>query len=313
MIKINKKNTTILYSIIFVLLILYIFSVTFFSNNAKNKKAYTKYTLIDEKLLSEINLITIQKNTSEQLVFFFKDNMWLITYNNDLQSGIPVDINTLKNFFVYFFKIQNIYKVSDNYNENNAYGLTQNNQTKINFYTNNSEDYEFCFGNLDFSQSKRYFSTNSKKGVYLINSDFDSFLTTSSQFWADPLIISTQIKDSVLQMGEIQSISIKNYEDNSSNYINSSSENWSENSAKLLELRHGGQNTDQNYLQQKKLYNLDLEMGDKSSINMQIFETSEENQFICKITFNSNKLKSEFSYDVKISLWTYNKIKEITL
>ena len=45
---------------------------------------------------------------------------------------------------------------------------------------------------------------------------------------------------------------------------------------------------------------------------MQIYKTDDESQFVIKtIYINSDKSKTE--YNSYISLWTYNKIKEITL
>ena len=55
-------------------------------------------------------------------------------------------------------------------------------------------------------------------------------------------------------------------------------------------------------------------MGNKSDINIDIFANANlENEFIVRTTFSSEMLNQSFSYETTISLWTYNKIKEMML
>ena len=82
---------------------------------------------------------------------------------------------------------------------------------------------------------------------------------------------------------------------------------------KLLDLRKGGIPGQNITLAPEQLdFQIWLEIGNKSQIEMQIYKTDDESQFVIKtIYINSDKSKTE--YNSYISLWTYNKIKEITL
>ena len=143
--------------------------------------------------------------------------------------------------------------------------------------------------------------TGESTQVYEIDDSMDSYLTTSIQSWTEPYIISRQIVSTDIQT------------------INRKAD--IENKEKLLELRHGGLpelseltaliiNENQNPETE-----LAIENGDKSRILLEIYKSvNDETSYIIKADYYKPDSKSAFYTSwLKISSWTYNKIKEITL
>ena len=56
-----------------------------------------------------------------------------------------------------------------------------------------------------------------------------------------------------------------------------------------------------------------LETGNLCQIEIDIFATETDEEYTVRIKFYSELSQKEFSYCTAISLWTYNKIKEIML
>ena len=201
-----------------------------------------------------------------------------------------------------FVNLCSKHKMAKAGNKNNvqAYGLTQEDVTVISLYKDGQEYEHLFFGDTDFSQTGRYFTTNELNSVFLFDSSFDNYLSVNTQVWCDPYIISSQLKNSVFNMGDIQNLS-------------------TDSAQKLLELRHGGfaeQSEIEAVLNNttKQLEDIHLQMGDKSTIVLSIYNSIlTDNEYILKTTFISDRTGQSFSYFTKISLWTYNKISEITL
>ena len=98
---------------------------------------------------------------------------------------------------------------------------------------------------------------------------------------------------------------------------------------KLLDLRHGGfisniqsnqdeknpenayKNGHQNKEYESKM-TIFLELGNKNQITLNLFQLK-ENSFVSVESVYENSVGEKFVYNSQISLWTYNKIKEITL
>ena len=55
-----------------------------------------------------------------------------------------------------------------------------------------------------------------------------------------------------------------------------------------------------------------LELGNKNQITLNLFQLK-ENSFVSVESVYENSVGEKFVYNSQISLWTYNKIKEITL
>lgn len=271
--------------------------------SSSDKRESIKSSLVNAKYQSSINQIDLY-NTNGLLslkkisnkVFSF----WVLT-DKDGSYLSPADSQKVENLILELTKVRNMYKLSDKININSSFGLTDSSAFHIKYYY--SEGFhDLTFGNQDFSLSGRYLMTDKNTNVYEINSDLDSYLSTSLQSWSEPFIISQQVLGK-LSVNDIQSC--KTLYQNKTSKI--------DDIQKLLDLRKGGIPSQNITLDPEKLdFQIWLEIGNKSQIEMQIYKTDDESQFIIKtIYINSDKSKTE--YNSYISLWTYNKIKEITL
>ncbi len=324
----SKKNLSkkILYLADLLLAILFAFS---FVKTCKNdKREAVKTALVNPKYQPTISKIEIYQGERDNLekkqnqgdcnfISLEKNgDYWTISQKNNPYS-LPADCQRVEKFISELTKIRNMYKLSDKIEKNSAFGLTDQSTFHIRYYYDDNDDnkmensksnssfgknlpgenfHELSFGNQDFSLTDRYLMTDSKATVYEINSDLDSFLTTSVQNWTEPYIISQQV------LGTIKESDIQN-------------QNISD-KAKLLELRHGGLPTEKS-LENKKSpaipeFSLPIQLGNKSAIQLDIFKSQSDTEFTVRAIYTRPD-KSQSTYYSKISSWTYNKIKEITL
>jgi hypothetical protein len=298
MIKITLKKVFALYSVLAIFLLLYFLSFNVFSGNKEHKKHFQDIQLLHEADISTIDQILIQNNTTA-ILLERQNNMWLACKDFNFDNLIPADTQQLQKLFV---NLCSKHKMAKAGNKNNvqAYGLTQEDVTVISLYKDGQEYEHLFFGDTDFSQTGRYFTTNELNSVFLFDSSFDNYISINTQVWCDPYIISSQLKNSVFNMGDIQNLS-------------------TDSAQKLLELRHGGfaeQSEIEAVLNNttKQLEDIHLQMGDKSTIVLSIYNSIlTDNEYIVKTTFISDRTGQSLSYFTKISLWTYNKISEITL
>ena len=313
MINPSKKQLIIIYSFAAILAVLYILSLTVFSKTVKSKKHIQQLQLLHEADISNIDIITIQ-NGAAAVILTRTDNMWLIVNQNDVNDRIPADTQRLQKFFVLLVSKHNMTKAGKSDSSNgNAYGLDSDQATVITLYKNGTAYEKLSFGALNFSQTERYFTTQELKSVYLAGQEFDGFLNVSVQSWADPYIISEQLKNDVFMMGEPQGISIL-YDRNSDGVLRQAQEPQNFDFEKLFELRHGGFAEN---LPAEQVLSFVIQMGDKSSIQLDISQIiSDEdsaNAYIVKTTFDSERTQKTVSYTTQISQCTYNKISEMML
>lgn len=300
MIKVTSKKIFAVYALCAVLILLYVLSLTAFAPDGKNKRQAQNIQLLHEADIAAIDQIIIQNNSSA-ILLIRQNNMWLASSDFSGDNFIPADTSMLQKLFVNLATVHKMTKAGKK-NDVQTYGLSQNDVTAISLYKDGLEYEHLFFGNPDFTQSERYFTTSELNSVFLIDTSFDSFLSVSSQTWYDAYLISSQLKEQVFQMGDIQSLS-------------------KEAAQKLLELRHGGFASVQeiNLVQANTVmpeYNLTLHMGDKSVIKLDFYNcdiAKDASDYVVKVEFNSARTGQSFTYYTKISLWTYNKIKEITL
>ncbi len=316
----SKKAIVILYTFTAFLILFFILSISLFSSSAKGKKHIQKIELLHQADISNIDIITIQ-NGNQNIILSKSDNSWLLINPQNDKNKIPADTDKLSQFFVMLCSTHDLIKAGKadirelKENSLNSYGFDQNNGTTITLYKNSSPYQQLYFGSLNFSQSQRYFTTNELNSVFLAGPEFENFLSTSVQSWVDPYIISEQLRNSVFTMGEVQTVTFYDYINKKNYKLENSKDQDKEKINKLLELRHGGfAQIKQDLDSLNKEAGLSFEMGDKSNIYMELYlHPAEENEYIVNVTFNSERLSKSFSYTSQISLWTYNKIKEMML
>ncbi|MBR4789714.1 MAG: Gldg family protein [Treponema sp.] len=287
----DRIISILLLSLITILTITELLYLTVFSKTGEKKRHQQEIQLLHEADISQIDGIIIQGN-NEGLILKRTDDMWLLTDMSNPGSDIPADTQRLAKLFVNLVSKHTMTKTGKKDSTIiNTYGLDETNGTVISLFKNGTEYQRLYFGSTDFSQSRRYFTTLELNSVFLFDSSFENFLSTSVQSWSDPYIISQQLKDEVFQMGEPQDVD-----------------------PKIFELRHGG--IAESLIDLPLDLSFTIQMGDKSTITLDIYEYPTDDsvqEYVVSTTFDSPRLGKSFSYKTKISLWTYNKIKEIML
>ena len=312
MVKVTKKKITIVYIFIILLALLYILSFTLFNSNGQKKKYSQQIVFIHEADISNIDGFVIQ-TPQDSIMIKKSNNMWLVVQNENLDNPIPADIQKLKSLFLALADKKTISKAGSK-SELTSYGLDSKNSSLILIYKNGSLYKTLQFGELDFSQTQRYFTDDELNSVFYFDISFDSFINSSAQSWCDPYIISSQLKDSVFNTGDIQSASVYDYVQSRGAALTTETQDWTTKISKLLELRHGGfVQKLQPDSQSNLLTKIHLETGNMAQIQIEIFAADSEEEYITKTTFISELTGQTFTYYTAISLWTYNKIKEIML
>ena len=168
MIKVTSKKLFIIYAASAILLLLYFFSFNVFSGNKEHKKHFQDIQLLHEADISTIDQILIQNNTTA-ILLERQNNMWLACKDFNFDNLIPADTQQLQKLFV---NLCSKHKMAKAGNKNNvqAYGLTQEDVTVISLYKNGQEYEHLFFGDTDFSQTGRYFTTNELNSVFLFDS-----------------------------------------------------------------------------------------------------------------------------------------------
>ena len=319
MINPSKKTMGISYAVAAAFTLLFILSITVFSpsSNTNKKRHSIQLQLIHEADISNIDIITIQQADSA-ISLTRADNMWLLANQNDVNDKIPADTERLKSFFVLLASKHMMTKAGNTAKNDNSYGLDKHDSTVITLYKNGTVYQSLNFGDLNFSQTQRYFTTAEVKAVFLAGSEFEPFLTTSVTSWADPYIISSQLLNDVFLMGLAQTADFFDYKTNRLETLTTADDEQKKSIQKLFDLRHGGfVETDSNQTSdntQNKALSVKIQMGDKSQISLDLFEhPAIENEYIVYTTFESERLAKNFTYKTQISAWTYNKISEIML
>ena len=312
MLKIKNKY---LYIIIVILIFLYVFSFIF---QRSDKRKSLKSTLINPSYVNEIEYFELFDGDKEKLIFKKNGNVWEIhkNYENNIQK-LPAESTIIKDFFKTASGVVNMYKISDTFTENNSFMILKPGYIQFK-YTYKDKIYEIYFGAQDFSLSSRFVMSGKSTDIYEIPNFMDKYLTTSVQFWCDSSLISQNVFGKI-QVSDIQKNCI----------IYDEKVHVISDLQKLLDLRHGGfisniqsnqdeQNPENAYKNghQNKEYEskmtIFLELGNKNQITLNLFQLK-ENSFVSVESVYENSVGEKFVYNSQISLWTYNKIKEITL
>ena len=292
------KNNKILIVLAAILATLYILSFTK-SCTSKDSREKIKTSLVNQKYKDAITNFELQDATGS-LTITNKGDFWTV-------GTLPASNERMQSFINNLIIVRNLYKISDKINKNSTLGLTTGTEFHLKYSTQDTS-HELIFGNQDFSLSSRYMMTEKSTQVYEIDSSLDTYLTTSVQSWAEPFIISQIV------FGKITSQDIQRTQVINQNHLTQISD-----TQKLLDLRHGGIPGEEELLstlQNSKTPDtkITLELGNKNEIELKIYPTKSENEYIVMTEYLKQKGDSPYYTSVsKISNWTYNKIKDITL
>ena len=123
--------------------------------------------------------------------------------------------------------------------------------------------------------------------------------------------ICNLVDNAIKYTEENDEINSKTIYENSKFSKSNSDENWYESVNKLLDLRHGGQIIYDEF--ENLELSLKIELGNKNSILLEFYRTENESEINLKAVYFENLKNQKYETAVKISSWTYNKIKEIML
>lgn len=312
-----KMKNKYLYIIIVILIFLYVFSFIF---QRSDKRKSLKSTLINPSYVNEIEYFELFDGDKEKLIFQKNGNVWEIhkVIDNKLQK-LPAETKKVEDFLKTASEVVNMYKISDTFTENNSFMILKPGYIQLK-YAVEDKIYEVFFGAQDFSLSSRYVMSGKSTDIYEISNFMDKYLTTSVQFWCDSSLISQNVFGKI-QVSDIQ----KNY------IIYDEKVHDISDLQKLLDLRHSGFISDYKHLQNEQInensfqsrnensekkfeskMEIFLELGNKNQIHLNLVQIK-DNSFVKVESVYENSVGEKFVYNSQISLWTYNKIKEITL
>ncbi len=316
----NEKNSAkiskfskLLIALTAFLAILYFLSFTK-SCVSKDTREKVKTALVNPKYKDTITGFELQ-DALGSLTIRNEGLFWTVSRNdnsnNTNSTTLPASPERIQNLLENLTTIRNLYKISDKINQNSTFGLTNGTEFHLRYNTNEGF-HELIFGNQDFSLSSRYMMTEKSTQVYETDNSLDTFLTTSVQSWAEPFLISQTV------LGKITAQDIQRTQVQSKNtqpHVSTISD-----VQKLLDLRHGGIPDIQDlvflqpeYAQIPEMV-ITLELGNKNEIELQVYKSASDNEFIVLTNYKTDKAEAPFfTSSAKISNWTYNKIKEIML
>ncbi|MCR4954638.1 MAG: hypothetical protein K6A43_11265 [Treponema sp.] len=316
--KLNR--TLILWGVAGFLILAYILSFAFVQKTDKRKSFKTAY--VNAKYKNEINKFKLTKN-DESIFLTKQDGIWYVQQNGK-NDFIPASQERVQKFIAELIKVRNMYKITDSIQGQNSYIFTLDDAFCIKYQTSLENFPELLFGKMDFAQISRYFMTGKAATVYETDTAIDVFSSVSVQNWSEPYIVSRSLIGN-LTAKDVQSVSVSY--GNQKKTHNSSSENFYDICTKFLDLRHGGIFYEENAegassdelnvssnahsTSDEPLF-INLEFGNKSSAEF-LIEQKGEGVYKVHCVYKFDRKKSQISYNVKISSWTYNKIKEIML
>ena len=311
----NKTNR-ILLIIVLVLTCTYIISFTK-SCSSTDKREIIKSALVNKKYKDKIKTFELQ--SEGQLITLSKDdNNWYVIPQDNPNISLPADNEKIQRFINDLIEVSEMYKLSDKLDKDNAFGFNEPSAFSIRYYLEDSDSFnDIIFGNQDFALSSRYMMSGKNSTVYEISNKFDKYLSTSSQSWTEPFIISQQFLGQI-KAKDIQRVIVEGKRNKEDNQYTTNLREGTDFNSKLLELRHGGFppvyyfNLDlfDNYLLTAK-----IELGNKNNINMTIAlsPNSNEQEYFVRMEYENNNENLNYVSYSKISGWTYSKITEIML
>lgn len=293
----NKINTYLIFGCI-LLVILYSFS--FFKKPTVDTRKSLKTALVNPKYKTEIDCIVI-KNNDDSITLKKNNSFWEISSLENPFIKLPADSQKINTFLEKLTSIIDVYKIADKKNNEENYNLDKN-AYDFNFYVQNELSGRILFGKQDFSQTKRYVTSESNKHIFEMEDNIQNFLSVKVNSWSEPFIISQQVLNSI-KKDDVQRIIINNSEK-----YTKTSENWDEYVLKLLDLRQGGIVSEEINFDSLE-YQLKLELGNKNEITIYALKTQNKEEFVLKNVYFDFSTNTNFEYYSLISGWTFSKLK----
>ena len=296
----KKKNKFNTYLILGCVLLVILYSFSFFKKPTVDARKSLKTALVNPKYKTEIDKIVI-KNDENSITLEKNNSFWEISSSENPFIKLPADSQKINSFLEKLTSIIDVYKIADKKNNEENYNLDKN-AYDFNFYVKNELSGRILFGKQDFSQTKRYVTSESNKKIFEMEDTVQNYLSVKINSWSEPFIISQQVLNSI-KKDDVQRIIVNNSEKYTKN-----SKNWDEYVLKLLDLRQGGiisQEINFDLLE----YQLKLELGNKNEITIFVYKTQNEQEFALKNIYFNSSTNTKSEYYSLISGWTFSKLK----
>ena len=296
----KKKNKFNTYLILGCVLLVILYSFSFFKKPTVDSRKSLKTALVNPKYKTEIDKIVI-KNDENSITLEKNNSFWEISSSENPFIKLPADSQKINSFLEKLTSIIDVYKIADKKNNEENYNLDKN-AYDFNFYVENELSGRILFGKQDFSQTKRYVTSESNKKIFEMEDTMQNYLSVKINSWSEPFIISQQVLNSI-KKDDLQRIIVNNSEKYTKN-----SKNWDEYVSKLLDLRQGGiisQEINFDLLE----YQLKLELGNKNEITIFVYKTQNEQEFALKNVYFNSSTNTKSEYYSLISGWTFSKLK----
>ena len=282
-----------------ILLFIYILSFSSLFNFDRRKKIST--ALLNPKYRNSVNQIELSSDGNSVLLTK-NDDFWLF------DGKIPASSSFINKFLDSLSSVTEVYRLSDKASSNNDYGFEKNAFTIRCFYEGKENLY--IFGKEDFSRSFRYLKTYDSPQVFQISSYLEEFLSLSPQLWQDMEIISKDLLKNLSEK-DLQRLIFTDFTSSKIRLkaLSPADSDFSSRSASILSLRHAGSFEGDSASFSQKLFELQLEFGNRSQLLLSAFDQKSDDEknkgFVLLKVYYKDK---DFTSNLKISRWTMEKL-----
>ena len=301
----KKKIPLNAYLTVICILLAALYSFSFFVKPTVDKRKSVKTALLNPKYKNEISQIQIHDSSSQLFLQKNKDVWEIVDFENPFVK-LPADSKRINKMIDDFSQVIGAVQVSVKVDKSDS--LTAQNfgfddrAVEIDFFAGGESAGEIVFGKNDFTQTKRYIKTHSSNLAYEIEDFASIYLTTSIQSWSESGLISQQV------LGNIKADDIQRIIADGRTFTNSDSL-YKEYVSKLLELRHGGINLNEQFNTENSVYKIKLELGNKNNIDIFVYKASREGNYLVQLNYLNFKTNELSVYYESISEWTFSRLK----
>ena len=301
----KKKIPLNAYLTVICILLAALYSFSFFFKPTVDKRKSVKTALLNPKYKNEISQIHIHDSSSQLFLQKNKDVWEIADFENPFVK-LPADSKRINKMIDDFSQVIGAVQVSVKVDKSDS--LTAQNfgfddsAVEIDFFAGGESAGEIVFGKNDFTQTKRYIKTHSLNLAYEIEDFASIYLTTSIQSWSESGLISQQV------LGNIKADDIQRIIADGTTFTNSDSL-YKEYVSKLLELRHGGINLNEQFNTENSVYKIKLELGNKNNIDIFVYKASREGNYLVQLNYFNFKTNVLSVYYESISEWTFSRLK----
>lgn len=264
-----------------------LFPLSFIIQNNRNNLKSVKTAFLNPKF--EKNLTSIEIGNSYDKIFLLRKNDgWTVSKDSSI---FPADQKSVYRLIESLMKIRTLEEISsknDFFDASNSFDLTY--ELKDGFKT------KFYTGKTDISETKISIKTENKGTIYYTDNDISAFLNMKISFWIEPELIPESWKISGDSISRISLI-----ENGKRKVLSPEANDFEEKSRKLLSLRHG-QTVDT--FNENEISRLEIFLSDGSKITLGFNRTEDDSYCV-------NCFTSEYNYNVSVSSWTYEKLREL--